>query len=446
MTHNPYLTGNFAPVKNETTETALRVTGQIPRELNGQLLRIGPNPVNPDPANHHWFLGNGMVHGIQLRDGKADWYHSRFVRDDELVEHMGWPPVAGPTSALQLGGGLANTNIIYHAGQRLAVVEGGNLPVHLDNNLDTVARTNFGGTLPGGLSAHPRLDADTGELHAAVYSPLWEHIQHVVIDRSGVVTRALNVPVVGQPMVHDCMITKNYLIILDLPVLLDMEAATNGESLPYRWRPEHGARVGLLPRQGEADQVTWHEVDPCYVFHPMNGYEDEHGRVVLDVVRHPRMFATDILGPNEGTATLDRWVIDRNKTRVHESRLDEEGQEFPRIAETLTGKPYRYGYSVALSDGFTTGGLYKHDLKTSSKVYYNEGPTRFFMESVFVPRQDATTEDDGWLLAYVHDAPTQTTDVVILEAADLSAGPTATIHLPHRVPFGFHGNWVAALT
>jgi carotenoid cleavage dioxygenase len=445
MIRNPYLLGNFAPVESESTETVLKVTGTIPRELNGQLLRIGPNPVNPDPANHHWFLGNGMVHGVQLREGRADWYHSRFVRDDEVVEYKGWPPVAGPTSDLQLGGGLANTNIIYHAGLRLAVVEGGNLPVHLDSALDTVARTNFGGTLPGGLSAHPHLDADTGELHAAVYSPMWDYIQHVVIDRSGLVTRAVNIPVPGQPMVHDCMITKNYFIILDLPVLLNMEAAMNGESLPYRWNPDHGARVGLLPRHGDADQVTWHEVDPCYVFHPMNGYEDELGRVVRDGVRHPSMFDTDLLGPNEGTPTLDRWTIDRARTRVQEARLDDQGQEFPRIAEQLTGKPYRYGYSVALSEGFSVGGLYKHDLKEASKEAYDEGATRMFMEPVFVPRLDPKQEDDGWLLAYVHDSNTQATDVLILEAVDLSSGPIATIHLPQRVPFGFHGNWVDAL-
>jgi len=442
MTENPYLVENFAPVDTEVTAETLKVSGHIPPELAGQLLRIGPNPVNPDPATHHWFLGNGMVHGLQLRDGKAEWFRSRYVRDDEIVAVKGWPPVQGPENALQLGGGVANTNIIFHAGKRLALVEGGNLPVQLNSSLETVARTNLDGTLPGGLSAHPHLDADTGELHAAVYSPLWNYIQHVVISAEGEVIRAVNVPVPGQPMVHDCMITKNYFILLDLPVILDMKAAETGASLPYRWSAEYGARVGLLPRHGAAEEVTWHEVDPCYVFHPMNGYEDAMGRVVLDVLRHPKMFATDMRGPNEGTVTLDRWVIDPLKTRVQETRLDDQGQEFPRIAEQLTGKPYRYGYTVALDAGFSAGGLIKHDLQQSRKETYSEGMARHFMEPVFVPRQDSTSEDDGWLMSFVYDAERESSDVVILEAKDMAAGPAATIHLPRRVPFGFHGNWI----
>jgi carotenoid cleavage dioxygenase len=442
---NPYLDGNFAPVELESTVNELKVTGHIPQELTGQLLRIGPNPIKPDPATHHWFLGTGMVHGLQLRDGRAQWYRNRFVRDDDLVEEKGWPSVAGPKNELQLGGGLANTNIIYHAGKRLAVVEGGNLPVELDCSLETVTRTNFAGTLPGGLSAHPHLDADSGELHAAVYSPLWDYVQHVVIGAQGDVIRAENISVPGQPMVHDCMITQNYFIVLDLPVTLSMEAAEQGAPLPYHWNPNHNARVGLLPRRGSAQDISWHEVDPCYVFHPMNGYEDSQGRIVLDVVRHPRMFASDTLGPNEGTATLDRWIIDRDKTKVYESRLDDEGQEFPRISECLTGKPYRYGYCVTLGAGFSVGGLIKHDLQAARKQTYSEGAERMFLEPVFVPKPGATAEDDGWLMAFVYDSESNTSDVVILEAADIETGPIATIHLPVRVPFGFHGNWVPAI-
>lgn len=442
--NNPYLSGNFAPIEEEVSVTQLAVTGQIPAELNGQLLRIGPNPIAADPASHHWFLGNGMVHGVQLREGRADWYRSRFVMDDELVAARGGAPVAGPTNPLQLGNGVANTNIVYHAGQRLALVEGGNLPVVLDADLNTVARTNFGGTLPGGLSAHPHLDPATGEVHSAVYSPFWDYVQHVVVSREGVVTRAENIPLPGQPMVHDCMITPNYFIVLDLPVLMNMEAAVAGEPFPYRWSDDYGARVGLLPRAGRAADITWHEVDPCYVFHPMNGFEDAQGRVVLDVVRHPRMFATDKHGPNEGIATLDRWTIDPRQPRVSEQRLDDQGQEFPRIDERLTGAQHRYGYSVMVEEGFAFGGLIKHDLQEGRKEVYDEGPSRNFMEAVFVPRSSAASEDDGWLMSYVYDSASHVSEVVILAAQDFTAGPIARVQLPQRVPYGFHGNWVEA--
>ncbi|MGH0032656.1 MAG: carotenoid oxygenase family protein [Myxococcota bacterium] len=443
MSENPYLSGNFAPVEEEITATDLKVTGEIPRELEGRLLRIGPNPVDPDPKSHHWFIGNGMVHGVRLRGGKACWYRNRWVRDDEVVAAKGWPPVEGPVREDQIGSGVANTNVIGHAGKTLAIVEAGNLPVELSYDLETIRRTDFEGTLPGGLSAHPHMDPDTGELHAAVYSPAWEFIQYVVVGTDGRVRKTVDVPVPGRPMVHDCMITKNYFILLDLPVILDPEVAEAGFSLPYKWHPEYGARVGLLPRDGGADEVTWHDVEPCYVFHPMNGYEDPDGRVVLDVVRHPAMFATDMQGPNEGRATLDRWLIDPTGGPVKEDRLDEHGQEFPRLDERLTSKPYRFGYTTGLGDDVSLGGIKKHDLKNGSAELHNEGEHRAFLEPVFVPRSADAGEDEGWVMAYVYDRQTDKSDVVIIEAQDFTAKPVATIHLPQRVPFGFHGNWVA---
>jgi carotenoid cleavage dioxygenase len=442
MSENPYLSGNFAPVEKEITATDLPVIGRIPRELSGRLLRIGPNPVAADPKNHHWFLGNGMVHGLRLRDGRAEWYRNRFVRDDEVTDHMGWPPVAGPEREGQLGAGVANTNVIGHAGRTYAIVEAGNLPVELDYELETIARSDFDGTLPGGFTAHPKRDPDTGELHAAVYSPAWEHIQYVVLGVDGRIRKHLDVPVPGRPMVHDCSITKNYFILLDLPVVLDGAVLEDGFRLPYRWHPEYGARVGLLPRDGEAGDVIWSEVDPCYVFHPMNSYEDADGRVVLDVVRHPKMFASDFRGPGEGPPTFDRWIVDPKGGPVKEERIDDRGQEFPRHDERLVGKPYRYGYTTGLADGFAFGGIFKHDLREGATLVHSEGAARSFMEPVFVPSSEDAAEDDGYVMVYVHDASTNKADVVILHAQDFTAGPVATIHLPQRVPFGFHGNWV----
>jgi carotenoid cleavage dioxygenase len=239
------------------------------------------------------------------------------------------------------------------------------------------------------------------------------------------------------------MITSNYFIVLDLPVILDEAAAMAGYSLPYKWHPEYGARVGLLPREGTADQVTWHEVEPCYVFHPMNGYEDAQGRVVLDVVRHGKMFDADMRGPGDGISTLDRWTIDPSRTRVHEQRLDDSPQEFPRLDERLTGKPYRYGYTADLPEFNAMGGIRKYDHQTRTSQLHSEGDDRVFLEPVFVPRAEDADEDDGWIMAYVYDRREDRSDVVIIEAQDFSAGPVATVHLPRRVPYGFHGNWVA---
>ncbi len=440
--NNPYLEGNFAPVEDELTAFDLPVTGEIPAELSGRLLRIGPNPVAADPANYHWFTGNGMAHGVRLRDGKAEWYRSRYVRDDEVVAVKGWDPVAGPVPDFPLGPGAANTNIVGIAGKTFAIVEAGSLPVELDYELETIARSNFDGTLPGGFSAHPHHDPDTGEMHTAVYSPFWKHIQYVCVGADGLVSKTVDVPTPGSPMVHDCMFTKNYFIVLDFPVVFDEDALNDG-GFPYVWKPDYGARVGLLPRHGSAADVTWHEVELCYVFHPMNAYEDEQGRVVMDVIRHPKMFATDKQGPNEGRTTLDRWTIDPAQTKVKEERLDDTGQEFPRLDERRAGKSYRYGYTAEAGDRLALAGIRKHDLHNKTWQVHTQGPDRAFMEPVFVPRSADAAEDEGWVMAYLYDRSTDSSDVVILNAQDITGDPVATVHLPRRVPFGFHGNWVA---
>lgn len=443
MRSNPYLSGNFAPIDDEITAKELPVEGEIPEELCGRLLRIGPNPVDPDPARYHWFLGNGMVHGVRLREGRAEWYRARYVRDDEVTAHFQWPPVEGPQAALSIGSGVANTNIIGHAGKTLAIVEAGNLPVELNYELETIGRMNFNGGLSGGFSAHPHLDPDTGELHTAVYSPMWQHIQYVRVDAEGNVNRRVDVPTPGRPMVHDCMFTENYFILLDLPCTLNEGAMVEGLPFPYLWDPDYGARVGLLPRNGEADDVTWHEVDLCYVFHPMNAFEDDRGHVVMDVIRHPRMFATDRHGPNEGRTRLDRWIIDPTRTKVQESCLDEHPQEFPRLDERRAGKSYRYGYSTEIGRGLVGMGIRKHDLQEGRVSVHGQGPRRHFLEPVFVPRDDKAGEDEGWVMVYVYDESKNSSDVVILNAQDFDGAPVATISLPGRVPYGFHGNWLA---
>jgi carotenoid cleavage oxygenase len=446
MTENLFLSGNFGPVAGEHTAEGLRVTGHIPEQLSGRLLRIGPNPIAADPANYHWFLGNGMVHGVSLRGGRAAWYRSRFVRDDEVVAAKGWPPVSGPRREDELGGGIANTNVIAHAGRTFAIVEGGNLPVELDDELETVRRSDFTGTLPAGFSAHPKRDPDSGELHAAVYGVGRQQIQYVVVGTDGRVRKTVDVPVPGAPMVHDCAITKNYFVLLDLPVVMDPSALEEGIRLPYAWHPEYGARVGLLPRNGGAEDVIWREIEPCFVFHPLNAYEDGDGRVVVDVVRHPQTFASERQRSGDGPPTLDRWIVDPRGGPVKEERLDDRPQEFPRHDERRVGKPHRYGYSIEIGPGFRFEALLKHDLRERRTERHEQGPARAFMEPVFVPRSADAEEDDGWVLAYTYDADTDRSDVVILDARDFSAEPIATIHLPVRVPFGFHGNWIPDLS
>ncbi len=444
---NPYLAGNFAPILEETTAFDLRISGSLPAELDGRLLRIGPNPPGlADPERHHWFIGSGMTHGVRLRDGSAEWYRSRYVIDDEVVRALGRAPLSGPHHGM--GGGGANTNVIGIGGRTFAIVEAGSLPVELTDELECIARNDFDGTLPGSFTAHPKVDPDTGDLHAVVYYWEWDYVQYVVVGADARVKHAANIAVPGKPMTHDCAISASQVVVFDLPCTFDLEMAMSGPTLPYRWTPDYGARVGLIPKFGSADEVRWCELDePCYVYHPMNAVDQADGTVVMEAVVHPSTFADDLRGPNEGGTTFERWTIDPKAGRVRRAVLDDTSQEFPRHHEGLIGKPYRYGYaaqfdSIGPNESLRLGSLLKHDLANGTTERHEVGAGRASNEAVFVPRLGAETEDDGWVLAYVYDGATDTSDIIVVDAQDFTGEPVARVHLPVRVPFGFHGNWV----
>ena len=228
----------------------------------------------------------------------------------------------------------------------------------------------------------------------------------------------------GSPMMHDFALTENYVVVYDLPVVFDKAMATRGDAagraapgpaddvrdhrpqpaarpgdrpdrprrapratrrtLPYSWDPDYPARIGLLPREGGSADVRWFEIDPCFVFHTLNAYEDGD-TVVVDVVRHDRMFATVLNGPDEGPATLARFTIDLAAGKVREDRFDEHAQEFPRIDERLTGRRHRFGYSVGFEDGVPGDAVLRHDLAAGSTAVRNLGAGREASEFCFVP-------------------------------------------------------------
>jgi carotenoid cleavage dioxygenase len=444
---NQYLQeGNFAPVKEELTLTDLAVTGHIPAELDGRLLRNGPNPVgDEDPATYHWFTGDGMAHGVRIRDGRAEWYRNRWVRSPDVAAALGEAPPPSPYPE-DVRIFAANTNIIGLAGRTYAIVEAGAPPIELTDELETVGPSNFDGTLDHVFSAHPKRDPRTGEWHVAVYYWAWgNQIRYLSLSPDGRVQRSVDVPTPGGPMVHDVAFTEKYALLFDLPVTFDLDAAMAGVRLPYAWNESYGARIGLLPRDGATDDgsdVRWYDIDLCYVFHPLNAYDLDDGRVVLDAIRHPKMFDRDKLGPNEGSTRLERWTIDPAEGKVVEETIDDRYQEFPRLNEAYQGLPNRYGYGAKLAGAFEAGPALKHDLVAGRTEEHHYGDGRVTLEPVFVPREGAKAEDDGWIMSYVYDATTDRSDVVILDAQDFAGEPVATIHLPVRVPFGFHGNWV----
>ena len=472
---NPYLNGNYAPVREEITALDLEVTGTIPDYLDGRYLRIGPNPIgDQDPATYHWFLGAGMAHGLRLRDGTAHWYRNRWVRSAEVSRELGesWP--GGPHT-----GGFdfaSNTNVIGHAGKTFAIAETGARPYELTEELESVGPSDFCGTLFGGYTAHPKRDPVTGELHAVSYNPMRGNIvQYTVTGVDGKVRRTVNIRLKAQTMMHDFSLTEKYVVLYDLPVALDfggslhsrpakavaalltrlverhaapdyvlrtaMRRSERGRAsqglgtMPYRWAPERQARVGVMPREGTAADIRWFEVQPCYVFHPLNAYDD--------VVRHSSVFDSGH-GLVPGTQSLDRWTVDLATGRVTEERIDDTVQEFPRLDERLVGKRHRYGYAVGYTPG-TSGisapnSILKHDLTAGSTQCADFGIGHEPGEFVFVPSAPDAAEDDGVAMGFVYNRSTDRSDLVLLDGQTLET--VASVHLPARVPHGFHGNWV----
>ncbi|MBK0869875.1 carotenoid oxygenase family protein [Saccharopolyspora sp. HNM0986] len=480
MSSNDYLNGSFAPVEDERTLTEPAVTGSIPQHLDGRYLRNGPNPMREvDPAAYHWFMGDGMVHGIRLREGRAEWYRNRWVRSPDVAAALGEPRRNGRSRRAGLPSLGANTNVIGHAGRTLALIEGGVANYELTDTLDTVGPCDFDGTLPGGYTAHPKRDPDTGELHAVSYFfGRGNTVQYSVIGTDGRCRRAVDIEVTGSPMMHDFSLTRDHVVFYDLPVTFDVERVARATvppllrtpaklvlsavigrvrvpdpiaamaagrfgantGLPYRWNRRYPARIGVMPRDGGNADVRWFEVEPCYVFHPMNAYDDG-ATVVLDVVRHPKMFDTDLHGPNEGTPTLDRWTVDLAAGRVREERLDDRAQEFPRVDERRVGRAHRYGYAPEVGRGLEQGGaLLKHDLQQGRTTERRFGAGVEVGEFVFEPSSPDAAEDDGVLMGFAYDRAAARSDLMILDAASLET--VAAVHLPVRVPNGFHGNWV----
>ncbi len=438
---NPFLVGIHRPMPSELSLQDLTVTGRIPAGLSGRYLKMGANPVNADPLGHHWFLGDGMVHGLAIEGGRAVWYRNRWIRSLLAAKALGRDAAPGPRRG---GNDTVNTNVVDIGGRAFAVVEAGSFPVELGATLDEQRYNPFEGTLKGSFTGHPHRDPLTGEQHAIAYDGrIWDSVRHVVVSPAGRVVRDVAIPVTHGPCIHDCAITARFAVVLDLPVTFSMRAVLAGHLFPFRWNPAHPARVGLLPRDGDASDIVWCGVDPCFVFHVANAFDDPEGRVVLDVIAYASMFASggdklDALGH------FERWTIDPVTRRVERRVIDATPQEFPRLDERRFGQPYRYAYTVSVPpDGDTqlrgATRIYKHDLETGTRLVHDFGDGSVPGEFVFVP--DGAGEDEGWLVGLVIDVADESTAFVILDARDFEAAPVASVRLPHRIPPGFHGNW-----
>ncbi|PTL78876.1 carotenoid oxygenase family protein [Vitiosangium sp. GDMCC 1.1324] len=455
---NPYLTRNFAPVRSED-DFELQVTGEIPEGLRGTLYRIGPNPqFDPIDPNYHWFTGDGMVHAFRFENGKVT-YRNRYVRTPkwELEHAEGRSLFSGFNSTLNdplaqgKDAGVANTHIVSHAGRLLALNESYPPFEMAHGSLDS---RGYVPDYRGRVTAHPKIDPRTGEMVWFAYGvgdqPMSARVSYGVTSATGKVMRRDDFQAPYCSMMHDFLVTENYVLFPILPLTGSHERAMRGLP-PIAWEPERATYVGVMRRDADVSTLRWFNTGACHVYHPMNAWE-EGGKIVADVFRYdsaPLFPRADGSPGQHSMARLWRWTFDVEGTSdaIKEAAIDDLDGEFPRFDERRTGLSYRHGWygadtAATVGEPLRLNTIAHLDNRTGQRSVFELPGGDLTSEPVFTPRSADAAEGDGWLTAVIWRAGENRSDLLVFDALDVAKGPIATAAMPRRVPFGFHGNWV----
>jgi carotenoid cleavage dioxygenase len=452
LTHDPHYTGGFAPVHDELDTDELVVEGKIPPELSGAYLRNGMNPKYPPILSYTFPLdGDAMVHGVWLDHGRAR-YRNRWVRTRQLAHedragralYGGILTPALPVPALT-GGDTTPfkdspmINIVCHAGNLLALAEG-SPPYKLAADLATIGPWDFGGRLPDGITAHPKIDPVSGELVVFRYGLEKPFLTWGIVDARGTVTHAPDtIELDGAYMIHDFAITPDYAVIFVCPLAFDLGA--RGGVL--QWRPERGTRIALVPRSGTGGHTRWLETGPFWVWHFGNAYQEGDEIVVLYAHWDRLDFGGHKHGPNKGQVRRARLHPGRGTVRYE--TVDERPAEFPRIDDRRMGRKNRYLHLSQKSNKLDVPGSFdrivRYDLETG-RVQERTLTRAWTGEVAFAPSPGSEDENDGYLMSFHYLMDSDGSDFVIYRAGDLEGGPVATVHMPRRVSGGLHGNWI----
>ncbi|MGI8331199.1 carotenoid oxygenase family protein [Actinomadura scrupuli] len=466
---HPYRTGPWRPQTTEWRADDLEVTGEIPADLDGVYLRNTENPVHPALERYHPFDGDGMVHVVGFRDGRA-FYRNRFVRTEGLLAEREagralWAGLAErPAMAPRQDGwgargrmkDASSTDVVVHAGVALtSFYQCGDL-YRLDPlTLETLGRAEWGGAFPDcGVSAHTKSDTDTGELLFFNYGTTAPYLHYGVVDSADRLVHYTEVPLPGPRLPHDMAFTENYAILNDCPLFWEPELLAKG-AYAARFHPELPTRLGVIPRRGGADQIRWFEGAPTYVLHWVNAYEDGD-EIVLDGFfqddpeprdtgeggAYQRMFR--FLALDRMQSRLHRWRLNLVTGQCKEERLTDTVSEFGVLNHTYGGHRHRYTYAASGVKGwFLFDGLIRHDLLTGAEERYRLPEGVYGSEPAMAPRTGSTGEDDGYLVTLTTDMNEDRSECLIFDAARVADGPLARVRLPERISSGTHATWAA---
>lgn len=462
--NQPFLSGQLFPIADELDVASCKVTGEIPANLRGSFIQNGPNPRFEPLGRYHMFDGDGMLHRIRFEDGRVS-YKNRWIRTPMLeaeikqghalyhglAELMQFPDPAlvGDAGPIK---NPANTHVIQYAGKMFALYETGK-PVEITPDLDTIAIRDFDGKLTNGMTAHPRLDPATGEMFFFVYSPIPPHLRYYAADAKGNLVHAIELETPAPTMIHDFLITDEHAVFIDSPIVFNIHAITEGGPM-VEWKPENGTRLGVIPRYGKPEDMTWYDIENGHVQHFWNGWHED-GRIEISGTFNTNpQFGMDTGGSlEESSASAQagvptRFKVDLAKGEVKVEKFDDMEGDFCRFNDELNGTRTRHHYMAGFKDERGIIGQFdtvvKYDDRTNARQTWFSGRNHHIGEPVFAPDPSGSNENDGWLVFTEHDHAEGTTDVCVIDAHDIEAGPIARVHMPRRIPFGFHVNWFKA--
>lgn len=466
---HPYRSGAWRPNHREWDADDLEVEGEIPADLVGVYLRNTENPVHESLGAYHPFDGDGMLHQMMFRDGKAS-YRNRFVRTDGFVAEQEvaaslWTGMLGrPEDSVRADGwgargrmkDASSTDVVVHNGQALTSFwQCGDLYALDPFTLEQQGKASWLSAFPSptGVSAHTKVDEHTGELLMFGYGKEAPYLHFGVVSADGSTVRSRPIELPGPRLPHDMAFTENYAILNDLPFFWDPDLLTRGVHAP-RFYPEVPSRFALVRRDGTGS-IRWFEADPTYVLHWINAYEDGDEVVLDGFFQHqpapPRRETTEAhlasvyryLDLHQMQTRAHRWRFNLVTGETKEEVLSDRIMEFGMVNGGFAGRPYRYTYNVTGEPGwFLFDGLVKHDLASGKEERYAFGDGVFGSESPFAPRPGSTAEDDGYVVTFTTDLNRDCSECLVFDASDITAGPIARVRLPERISSGTHSCWM----
>jgi len=465
---HPYLNGAWTPLHEEVDATDLEVIGEIPSDLRGVYVRNTENPVHDAIGVYHPFDGDGMIHAMWFDQGRAT-YRNRFVQTEGFLAeqeagHALWTGVTGnPKKSLREGWGArgrmkdgSSTDVVVHAGEILSTHYMCGEGYRLDaNNLSALGTA---GWVPEeGVSAHPKVDLETGDLLFFNYSKKAPYMHYGVVGPDRKLKHFIPVELPGPRLPHDMAFTRNYSILVDLPMFWREDLLEAGLHVPT-FHEHLPTRFAIVPRFGSPNEIRWFEADPTFVLHWANAYE-QGNEIVLDgyFQEDPDPAPLEVPGVDPKLwklmASIDeksfrpklhRWRFNLETGETREEHLDERILEFGTFNQRGAGDRSRYLYSTTTEPGwFLFNGLVKHDLETGESASLGFGEGRFGSEAPFAPRVGATEEDDGYLVSFITEPKLGRSECVVIDARDVASGPICRIILPHQISSGTHATWAS---